>query len=427
MKKLYDWENGVILEDHSRRKHKILREYFLNYLEVRCQVPRQSRFRLAVIDGFAGGGRYRCGTGGSPIIFMEGLKQATELINLKRGAQGLGKIEIECLLVLNDVDRDVVEILKSNVAPLHGEIKESVPNLHLRVEYLNQEFENAYRVIKRFLSEGRYRNVLFNLDQCGHRHVKRRTLVDIMRSYPSTEVFYTFAIKALVSFLPKSYPTLLATKLAKIGLDSEDLKDLQSDMSRKSWLGAAERLVFEVFRTCAPYVSPFSIHNPDGWRYWLIHFANSYRARQVYNNVLHDNSSTQAHFGRSGLNMLHYDPDHERGTLYLFDDPGREMAKEQLIDDIPRLIADSGDVMGMADFYGNIYNMTPAHTEDIHAAIIDNPDISAITPAGGERRKANTISVNDVLNLKAQTSFFPMFFGAGANRAPSNGVRSGGS
>ena len=427
VQKLYEWATGVTLEDHSRRKHKILREYFLNYLEVRCQNPRQSLFRLAVIDGFAGGGRYICGHGGSPVIFLEELKNATELINLKRSDQGLGKIEIECLLVLNDADREVVEILKGNVAPLHGEINESVTNLHLRVVYLNQIFENAYSVVKRFLLEGRYRNVLFNLDQCGHSHVDRRTLVDIMRSYPSAEVFYTFAIEALVSFLRKSEPTLLAAQLAKVGLDNDGLKDLQGAMNRNSWLGAAECLVFESFRTCAPYVSPFSINNPDGWRYWLIHFANSYRARQVYNNILHGNSSTQAHFGRSGLHMLHYDPDHERGTLYLFDDPGREMAKEQLIDDIPRLIADSGDVMGMADFYGNIYNMTPAHTEDIHAAIIDNPDITAITSAGGERRKANTIAVNDVLKLNAQTSFFPMFFGAGANRAPSNGVRSGGS
>ena len=419
VQKLYEWEIGATLEDLSRRKHKILREYFLNYLEIRCQVRLQSRFRLAVIDGFAGGGRYSCGTGGSPVIFMEGLKNATELVNLKRGARGLGKIEIVCLLVLNDADRDVVEILKDNVAPLHGEIKESVPNLHLRVEYLNQEFENAYPVVKRFLSEGRYRNVLFNLDQCGHSHVDCRTLVDIMHSYPSVEVFYTFAIEALVSFLRKPDPKLHAAQLATVDPDRDGLKNLQGPMNTNSWLGAAERLVFETFRTCAPYVSPFSINNPDGWRYWLIHFANFYRARQVYNNILHDNSSAQAHFGRSGLEMLHYDPDHEKGTLYLFDDPGREMAKEQLIDDIPRLIADSGDVMGMADFYGNIYNMTPAHTEDIHAAIIDNPDITAITPAGGERRKANTIAVNDLLKLKAQTSFFPMFFGAGANRASS--------
>ena len=190
-------------------------------------------------------------------------------------------------------------------------------------------------------------------------------------------------------------------------------------MSRNSWLDAAERLVFEAFRTCARFVSPFSINNPGGWRYWLIHFANFYRARQVYNNILHKNHSYQAHFGRSGLEMLHYDPDHETGTLYLFDGPGRELAKGQLFNDIPRLITDSGDAMKMADFYENIYNMTPAHSEDIHAAIIDNPDIAAITPAGGERRKANTITVNDVLKLKAQTSFFPMFFGGGANQAPS--------
>lgn len=419
MKKHHDWATGATLDEHSRRKHKILREYFLKYLEVRCQVLQQSRFRLAVIDGFAGGGRYNCGTGGSPIIFMEGLKKATEFINIKRAAKGLGKIEIECLLVLNDADRNVVEILKGNVAPIHGEIKESVSDLHLHVEYLDQKFEKAYPAVKRFLSGGRYRNVLFNLDQYGHSHVDRRTLVDIMSTYPSAEVFYTFAIEALISFLDKSDPTHLATQLAKIGLDRDDLKNLQSDMSRESWLEAAECLVFEAFQTCARFVSPFSINNPGGWRYWLIHFANFYRARQVYNNILHENHSHQAHFGRLGLEMLHYNPVHETGTLYLFDEVGRESAQEQLFKDIPRLITDSGDTMRMADFYENIYNMTPAHSEDIHTAIIANPDIAAITPAGGKRRKANTITVNDVLKLKAQTSFFPIFFGKDSNRAPS--------
>ena len=125
--------------------------------------------------------------------------------------------------------------------------KSRYPIFIFRVEYLVQEFEKAYPVVKRFLSEGRYRNVLFNLDQYGHSHVYYRTLVDIMRSYPSAEVFYTFAIKALVSYLRSRIPRFLAAHLAKIGLDSDDLKDLQSDMSRKSWLGAAERLVFEKF------------------------------------------------------------------------------------------------------------------------------------------------------------------------------------
>ena len=70
VEKHYDWANGATLDDHTSRKHKILREYFYLYLTIRCQIPKQSRFRLAVIDGFAGGGRYSCGTAGSPIIFL---------------------------------------------------------------------------------------------------------------------------------------------------------------------------------------------------------------------------------------------------------------------------------------------------------------------------------------------------------------------
>ena len=407
--KQYEWAAGATLEEHSRRKHKILREYFFTYLTVRCQLPHQSRFRLAIIDGFAGGGRYRCGTAGSPLIFLEELKKAIEFVNGQRAAQGFRPVEIECLLVLNDEDCAVVEILKKNVAPLQSALTQTVPTLHLRVEYLTQPFEHAYPMMKRLLSAGRYRNVLFNLDQYGHKHVDHKTLVDIMHSYRSVEVFYTFAIEALIAFLRKSDPARLAAQLAHLGLNRTDLESLEGVMHKQAWLGAAERLVFEAFHTCAPFVSPFSINSQNGWRYWLIHFANSYRARQVYNNILHDNSSTQAHFGRSGLHMLSFDPTHEDGSLYLFDAPGRRTAQEQLFDDIPRLVAESGDVLGVADFYGRIYNSTPAHTDDVHAAIINNPDIEVITPAGGERRKPNTIAVTDILKLKAQMSF-PMFF-----------------
>ena len=407
--KPYEWVDGATLEDHSRRKHKILREYFSEYLTVRCRLPQQERFRLAIVDGFAGGGRYQCGTAGSPVIFVEELKLAIETVNVQRAAQGMGLIEIECLLILNDHNRDAIETLKANIAPLQAEIAENVPKLHLCITYLTEAFEAIYPQMKALLDQGRYRNVLFNLDKCGHSHVQRQTLLDIMRSYHSVEIFYTFAIEALVSFLQKSDPIQLAAQLRPFDIDSTNLGALNGAMSKSNWLGAAERLVFETFRTCAPFVSPFSINNPDGWRYWLIHFGNFYRARQVYNNVLHENSSAQAHFGRSGLDMLSYDPSHEDGSLYLFDLSGREAARTQLLTDIPKLISGSGDVIGVGDFYESIYNTTPAHTDDVHSAIIENPDVEVITPAGGERRKANTIAIGDMLKLKPQTSFYPMF------------------
>lgn len=99
--------------------------------------------------------------------------------------------------------------------------------------------------------------------------------------------------------------------------------------------------------------------------------------------------------------------------LYLFDTSGRASAKNQLLEDIPRLVMESGDAITVADFYESIYNITPAHTDDVHSAIMENPDLEVITPAGGERRKTNTIGVNDVLKIKMQRSFFPMFLSAG--------------
>lgn len=408
-KKPYDWLGGAELNEHSKRKHKILREYVSDYVRVRCTLPQQERFRLAVVDGFAGGGRYQCGTAGSPLIFIEELRRASDALNLQRAGQGLSPIEIECLLVFNDYSRDIINLLKKNCAPLLATINEDCPRLHLRVEYMHDPFEVAYPKIKGLLAQGGYRSVLFNLDQCGDRHVENNTIQDIMRTFPAAEIFYTIMIESLLAFLKKNDPEQLRKRLAPLGVTEAKLQTLSGMMGRNEWLGTAESIVFDAFRLCAPYVSPFSINNPDGWRYWLVHFANNYRARQVYNNILHNNASLQAHFGRSGLNMLHYDPRNDERILYLFDDEARSSAKDQLSGDIPRLVTDSGDAMGVMEFYGSIYNMTPAHSDDVHHSIIENPDLEVITPSGGKRRKSNTIKIDDVIRFKAQRSFFPLF------------------
>lgn len=412
VKKAYKWIDGAKLEDHSRCKHKILRGYVYDYLAVRCKLPQQERFRLAIVDGFSGGGRYSCGTAGSPLIFVEELKRATEQVNTIRAIQGLKPIEIECLFIFNDTDPDAIDFLQKNVAPLQTEIYDTCQRLHIHVEYLNNKFELSYPKIKQFLEQRRYRNVLFNLDQCGDSHVERNTILDIMRSHPAAEIFYTFMIDSLLAFLQKNQTEQLWKRLGHLELNNSNLDKLNEHNTNQEWLGAAENVVFDTFRLCAPYVSPFSINNPGGWRYWLIHFANAYRARQVYNNVLHDNASLQAHFGRSGLNMLHYDPVFDCGQLYLFDENGRESAKNTLFSDIPQLVSDSGNAILVIDFYKSIYNNTPAHFDDIHAAIIENPDLEVLTTGGGKRRKANRIGVKDTIRLKNQRSLFPLFLSA---------------
>lgn len=405
----YDWLKGAPLEDHTRRKHKILKEYFKRYLAVRCRVLQQTKFRLAVVDGFAGGGRYACGSPGSPLIFVEELRDAVASINSHRVANGFPLVEIECLLVLNDADPEVVKLLQSNCAPLLVQIKADCPQLHIQPMFFAEKFEGAYPQIKRLIEDGRYRNVMFNLDQCGHSLVTKETLFDIMRLAASVEVFYTFAIQSLLAFLHTRDPHKLADQLRHLEIAPSDLLDKELILNNGARLGLAEKVVFEAFGSCARFVSPFSINNPNGWRYWLLHFANSHRARQVYTDVLHDNADSQAHFGRSGLNMLSYDPAHE-GALYLFDMSGREAAKKQLVEDIPRMIEESGDAMVVEEFYENIYNATPAHKDDIHAAMITCEDLEVLTPTGGARRQASTIEVGDTIRMKRQRSFFPIFF-----------------
>jgi three-Cys-motif partner protein len=390
-----------------------LREYLARYLTVRCSFPQQTKFRLAIVEGFAGGGRYKGGEPGSPIIFVEELRNATERLNLKRLTEGMAPLDVECLLILNDSEPGTIEILRNNLEPILAVAATDVPRLHLQAIYFERDFEEVYPNLKAYLHEGRYQNVLFNLDQYGHSAVRRATLTDIGLSFSSAEIFYTFAIESLLAFLSKSNFALLEKQLGFLGIKEGDLSGLEGHLSRNEWLGAAERLVFECFHSCAQFVSPFSINNPDGWRYWLIHFANnSYRARQEYNNILHENSSMQAHFGRSGLNMLSFDPDRE-GALYLFDLSGRAQARQQLLEDVPRLVTEFGDAVLIGQFYGSIYNMTPAHMDDIHSAMMEHPDIEVITEAGGVRRKSNTIRPDDILRIKRQRTLYPMFLNLG--------------
>lgn len=403
--KPYEWKNGAVLEEHSKRKHKVLKEYFRRYLLERCKNPISQHFRLAIVDGFAGAGRYSGGEPGSPLIFLSTLLSTVEEINLGRVAEGMPKVEVQCLLILSDAEPDAINLLKEALAPFETMARSGSSGVELETQYHIGVFEQVLPIFQAAVEAGRYRNLIYNLDQCGHSHVERNTISKLVASEKSVEVFYTYSIQALITYLNRSDPERVRSTLRPLGLDPGSLEFTDEFLSKNEWLGSAERLVYENFRRCAPFTSPFSIHNPNGWRYWFIHFATADRARQVYNDVLHANSSEQAHYGRAGLRMLSYNPEHERGSLYLFDNSARNAARAELPEDIARLISEGGDVMPVSDFYRTIYNQTPAHSDDIHEAIMENPDLEVITSGGGERRKAHTIGRDDTIRLKKQMSF----------------------
>ena len=401
----YDWDSGVELLRHTAQKHAILREYFRAYLLTRCKIPQQEKFRLVVVDAFCGSGLYSKGEYGSPLIFVDVLSQCVEEINLERGIASLKPLKIECLLILNDDNEHAYQAVQTNLVPFLVKSRELGKKLDLKVEYENKDFQRYYPNFKQRVLATNCRNVFFNLDQCGYGQVSVAMIRDIISSWRSSEIILTFSIQSLLTFLSP-------TKANQIGsIDpalSEKINALNTgsrgSMSKREWLGVAEKVVFNYLKDCAAFVSPFAIHNPDGWQYWLMHFATSYRARQVYNNILHNQELTQVHFGRSGLSMLAYDPSTE-GQFYLFDENSRERAIQDLHADIPRLVSESGEAISMMEFYDQAYSETAAHSDDIHESILLNPDLEVLTPNGSRRRSANQIKPHDTLVRVKQRSF----------------------
>ena len=404
--KKYDWgaKDGVHLPAHSARKHAILRDYLRRYLLERCKNPNARGLRLLVVDGFAGAGAYQDGAPGSPVILLRTILDVLTEINVGRLQIDMPTLTLDCLLVLNDCDAAAIARLRDVMAEVEREAA-ARSDLSLRVCYKTVAFETLAPAVEEIVTAERFRNVFLNLDQYAYKDVQRATLTRLMHCAPSVELLYTCGIQSLLTYLSQRHPELTNRALCFLNLDLAQQPLSDAMLNKPEFLGAMERLVFDALAECAPFVSPFSIHNPEGWRYWLVHMATVDRARQVYNDVLHDNATGQAHYGRAGLRMLQYDPRHEDGRLYLFDSSAREAARGQLPDDVGRLLDQIGREVPVDLFWQTVYKQTPAHSDDVDAALMAHPEISVHTSKGGERRAARAVARGDTIRLRPQRSF----------------------
>jgi len=399
VKREYDWENGAKIGPHSKIKLEIIKEYIHEYVRVRCSLPQQERFRLSFVDGFCGAGTYECGTLGSPLVVLQTLEAVSAEINLRRQVDGFKPISFEFFLYFNDLSAVAIETLKISVGAFLEEQKTKSNGPMFRIGYFQGDFGQNFPAISQRVLATRVRNTIFNLDQYGHTDVSEKNLRQALTLTRSSEVFLTFSIKSFLAFISP-------TRRQRNRMFDGQISEVSLHKSKKEWLAEVERVVFDEFQSSANFVSPFSINNQDGWEYWLVHFANSFRARQVYNDILHRKKNSQAHVGRSGLQMLRYNTIEET-SLYLFDANSRKGAREELLTDIPRFLLDCTPEasLSVADFFDQTYNQTPAHSDDLNAALIKSPDVEILTSTGGKRRKAQMIKRSDTIRLAPQKTF----------------------
>lgn len=404
----YDWENPPKLDDHSKCKHNIIRDYFSDYLKTRCQSFQQRKFKLAVVDGFSGGGIYYGGEQGSPIIFLDTINKTILEINKTREEGKKPPITIECHFVFNDSDRSAINLLEKTLTPF----KEKIDNqkyLKCSIEIINKDFKISYYEIKNSLKLKKIKNVLFLIDQYGYKDAPVFLIEDIITSFQKAEVFYNLSIQSFFTFLNKD-AIAAKEKIDRLfpNYDNNIFKELKGKdfLSKREHAYIMERLVFSGLSGYAAYVSPFAIENPDGWKYWFLHFSNNLRARHVYTSTLYKNSNNQLHLGQKGLYMLRYNPEDDLNP-FLFRDDQRDQCLNALLHDIPEFLSKiPKQSLTLEEFYTLISNKTPAHNDDIEKAILISNDISITTKKGGERRSINNFKPSDKIYLKPQMKFY---------------------
>lgn len=406
-KKEYGWERGEAptIASHSLAKHRILSEYVQRYLHVLTAAHGMEVFRVAIVDGFAGGGEYvdqRSGliVPGSPQILLDGVRAAEAAINVHRRKP----LHIEAQYIFVEKKKSVANYLH-DVLQKRGD----GPTSDGPVQLLRGEFhERLDAILQTIRSRGRAHRAIFVLDQYGYTDVPAALLKKIFDALPHAEIFLTLAVGWITAYLPN-----LRVAAKKLGISDEVVRALETsgedafdvrDASKRPNLLAVQRLLHHAFTSDigSKYYTPFFIVSRESNRpYWFLHLANSVRANDVVKSLHWDVENHFEHFGSAGLLMLGYDPNSEGNpsqTSFAFDDGARLRTRQALRRQLPeRILSRHSDGITFGKLLESTCNETPA-TRALLAEVVSELCVAGELEKHGkdsQRRAPRTLPHDD--------------------------------
>lgn len=344
----YDWSSGEppLIDEHSAAKHRVLRRYVENYIQILCCNPRRSELRLVVVDGFCGGGVYRDGTSnllpGSPLILLEALQKGRAEVCRRRREMGIHTpFELHAKLYLNDIDRDAIRMLQRHLPnPMDEEWR---PEINITTLDFKQA---AVQLIDSYRNQRGSPRIIFVLDQYGFSDATLPVMQSIFQAFPKAEIVLTIAIDALVNFASPNTVELYQKALAKTGFDAAVSAEKLASIKEEN--DGAKHIIQTLFlkdvfpRTGASYATPFFVIPRQSRRgYWLVHLANSPRANDEMKQLHWEAKNHFMHFGHEGVGILAFDPlrlEDDTQSIFDFGDFARQRTEEALKLDLPRLI-----------------------------------------------------------------------------------------
>ena len=321
------------IEDHSKAKLGVLRRYLRAYFERLNSNPSRDKFKLDLVDGFAGGGVFRSGgeiVSGTPLIMLEESMRAEEKLNQNRAKP----LHFDFKYYFVDVDTAHTDYLKKELSERGHQVDGD------KIVVRNSQFEDVADSIIAEIHRRQPRagRALFLLDQCGFSRVETALVARIFRNLPTAEVILTFAADALVNHLADT-PALVST-VAPIELTKTRIRDLIEMKNGDGGRALVQRVLRQHMRatTGALYDTPFFIKPRQSRRaLWFLHLSRHPTARDVMIQCHWGSQNTFEHYGPGGFGMLGWDALKDGSTLPLFhfDELEGPQMHSQLLDSMP--------------------------------------------------------------------------------------------
>lgn len=404
------------IEPHTLAKHRVLRRYIERYIEIVTQDWRMDALRISFVDGYCGGGRYSNGKEsfpGSPLIFLSTVAE----MEAKLAASRQKGFRIDARYIFIDSEKKHTEFLRSEI---EGSAFRSMLDKEITIWTgdFNALADNAIHEVKKH--SPRAGCSLFLLDQFGWSQVSLVSIRKIMQSLKKTEVFLTFMIDALSTFITDKKYDLSAFE--RIDISPEFVREMIRYKEEDS-LGA--RVFIQNFlyghirnKTEAQYYSPFMIKSPEANRsHWFLHLSKHHEARNEIGEIHWQETNTTTHHGRPGFQALGFTPtgNPEQFMLESFlDSHARDESRTAVQVEMLPLIYEAvkhGAAPNLIELFGSRCSDTPLVRSIIEPEIIrlrDDGDIVIRQQDGSLRPRAKTLEWTDRFELsKAPTLFSP--------------------
>lgn len=411
----FEWnpnERPPVIEEHSRAKLTVLRDYLRAYFDkLSVGLPRDE-FKLDMIDGFAGGGTFLEDNkiiDGTPLIMLEESNAAKCRLNEGRTKP----IHFDFRYYFIDKKRAHIDHLEKVLRSRGYQTDDGEINV------LCDQFENVTEkilreIVRRQPIAGRS---IFLLDQCGYSRVKFSVIQSILRRLPTAEVILTFASDILINTLSERHSFIKS--VAPVGLTQARINEL---IQRRDDGDRDRALVQRALRgeiranTGATYDTPFFIRPRKSRRaLWFLHLSRHPTARDVMIRCHWSNSNIFEHYGTGDFEMLGWDALRSEKTLNLFQFGEIENIelREALCNTMPPELFSlaSGEPVTFDAVKRELANKTAARFSDLEAIILElfrGKEIEILGADGKHRTpRLTTLRPHDRIKMPEQSILLP--------------------